>query len=197
VLRPPACTTAPVSADSTALPPREHPLQGADQRPPQRRMAPVGGRKRRLRAAPGRKPGRHCRPRRLPDAEGPRLCEGNVATDVAAPDVAEAITTAVRAFREAAGDDATGWDMAAATAEVRPESFGLLALLPCGKHHRVHWTAQPERIEIAAPHHRSQSASCLIAGVEHWGGSNASDRDRVPTRRRPTPGVSQARKASA
>jgi hypothetical protein len=36
-------------------------------------------------------------------------------------DVAEALTLAWRVFREAAGDDADGWDMATATAEVRPE----------------------------------------------------------------------------
>jgi hypothetical protein len=45
-----------------------------------------------------------------------------VAIAVAAPDVAGALTTAWRAFREAAGEDAAGWDMAAATAEVWPDS---------------------------------------------------------------------------
>ena len=40
---------------------------------------------------------------------------------VDAGDVAEALTLAWRVFTEAAGDDAAGWDMAAASAEVRPE----------------------------------------------------------------------------
>jgi len=53
---------------------------------------------------------------------GPDYVRVTVAIDVAAPDVAEALTTAWRAFREAAGDDAAGWDMAAATADVRPDS---------------------------------------------------------------------------
>jgi hypothetical protein len=39
---------------------------------------------------------------------------------VDARDVAEALTLAWRVFTEAAGDDAAGWDMAAASAEVRP-----------------------------------------------------------------------------
>jgi hypothetical protein len=45
-----------------------------------------------------------------------------VSAAVDAADVAEALTTAWDAFRQAAGDDITGWDMAAASAEVRPES---------------------------------------------------------------------------
>lgn len=40
---------------------------------------------------------------------------------VDAGDVAEALTVAWRVFTEATGDDAAGWDMAAAAAEVRPE----------------------------------------------------------------------------
>ena len=43
-----------------------------------------------------------------------------VALTVAAPDVAEALDQAWRAFRKAAGDDPAGWDMASVTAEVRP-----------------------------------------------------------------------------
>jgi hypothetical protein len=43
-----------------------------------------------------------------------------MAITVTAPDVAEALTAAWRAFREAAADDTAGWDMASATAEVRP-----------------------------------------------------------------------------
>jgi hypothetical protein len=38
-----------------------------------------------------------------------------------AADVAQALTAAWDAFRLAAGDDAAGWDMAAASAEIRPE----------------------------------------------------------------------------
>jgi hypothetical protein len=41
---------------------------------------------------------------------------------VTAPDVAEALTAGWDAFRQAAGDDEAGWDMAGATAEVRPEA---------------------------------------------------------------------------
>ena len=40
---------------------------------------------------------------------------------VEAGDLAEALTLALRVFTEAAGDDAAGWDRAAASAEVRPE----------------------------------------------------------------------------
>ena len=43
-----------------------------------------------------------------------------IAATVDAADVAEALDLAWQAFRKAAGDDAAGWDMAAATAEVRP-----------------------------------------------------------------------------
>jgi hypothetical protein len=41
---------------------------------------------------------------------------------VHAVNVAEAITAAWNAFRQAARDDAAGWDMAAASAEIRPEA---------------------------------------------------------------------------
>ena len=41
---------------------------------------------------------------------------------VDAADVAEALTAAWETFRQAAGDDTAGWDMAAASAEVRPEA---------------------------------------------------------------------------
>jgi hypothetical protein len=39
---------------------------------------------------------------------------------VSAPDVAEALGVAWRVFRQAAAGDLAGWDMAGATAEVRP-----------------------------------------------------------------------------
>ena len=42
------------------------------------------------------------------------------AAAVNAADVAEALTAAWDAFLQAAGDDAAGWDMAAASAEIRP-----------------------------------------------------------------------------
>ena len=41
---------------------------------------------------------------------------------VYAADVAEALTAAWETFRRAAGDDAAGWDMAAASAKIRPEA---------------------------------------------------------------------------
>jgi len=41
---------------------------------------------------------------------------------VDAADVAEALTAVWDAFRQASGDDAVGWDMAAASAEIRPEA---------------------------------------------------------------------------
>src|SRR5260370_20125758 len=44
-----------------------------------------------------------------------------VVITVSAPDVAQALTAAWRAFRKAAGDDAAGWDMASATAEIVPQ----------------------------------------------------------------------------
>ena len=43
---------------------------------------------------------------------------------VAATDVAEALATAWRTFQRAAGDDAHGWDITSAAAEVRPEEAG-------------------------------------------------------------------------
>ena len=44
-----------------------------------------------------------------------------VVMTVGAPDIAQALTAAWWVFRKAAGSDAAGWDMASATAEVRPE----------------------------------------------------------------------------
>jgi hypothetical protein len=44
-----------------------------------------------------------------------------IAAAVDAADVAGALTVAWDAFGQAAGDDAAGWDMAAASAEIRPE----------------------------------------------------------------------------
>jgi hypothetical protein len=44
-----------------------------------------------------------------------------ISVAVRAPDVAHALATAWWVFRKAASDDAAGWDMAAATAEVQPE----------------------------------------------------------------------------
>ncbi len=46
----------------------------------------------------------------------------SITAAVDAPDVAEALTAAWDAFRQAAGDGTAGWDMAAASAEVRPEA---------------------------------------------------------------------------
>jgi hypothetical protein len=43
-----------------------------------------------------------------------------VVATVVADDVAESLDLAWWAFREAAGDDLAGWDMAAASAEVQP-----------------------------------------------------------------------------
>ena len=42
---------------------------------------------------------------------------------IGAPDIAQALTAAWWVFRKAAGSDAAGWDMAGATAEVRPEDL--------------------------------------------------------------------------
>lgn len=44
-----------------------------------------------------------------------------IAMTVTAPDVAQALTAAWWTFRKAVGNDAEGWDMTGATAEVRPE----------------------------------------------------------------------------
>ena len=46
----------------------------------------------------------------------------SITAAVDAVDVAEALTAAWDVFRQAAGDDAAGWDMTAASAEVRPEA---------------------------------------------------------------------------
>jgi len=47
-----------------------------------------------------------------------------ITATVMADDIAAALDTAWRVFLKAAGDDTAGWDMAAATAEVRPGSTG-------------------------------------------------------------------------
>jgi hypothetical protein len=44
-----------------------------------------------------------------------------MAMTVIAPDIGQALTTAWWTFRKAVGNDTEGWDMASATAEVRPE----------------------------------------------------------------------------
>ena len=44
-----------------------------------------------------------------------------VVMTIGAPDIAQALTAAWWVFRKAAGSGAAGWDMASATAEVRPE----------------------------------------------------------------------------
>jgi hypothetical protein len=44
-----------------------------------------------------------------------------LAMTVAAADVADALTSAWRTLQQAARDDARGWDMSSAAAEVRPE----------------------------------------------------------------------------
>jgi hypothetical protein len=44
----------------------------------------------------------------------------NVTVTAAAADIACAVAVAWTAFRQAAGDDAAGWDLASATAEARP-----------------------------------------------------------------------------
>jgi len=43
-----------------------------------------------------------------------------IAMTVTAADPAQALTVAWRAFRKAAGDDLSGWDLAGASAEVSP-----------------------------------------------------------------------------
>jgi hypothetical protein len=50
-----------------------------------------------------------------------------VALAVAASDVADALSIAWDAFREAAGDDLAGWEVTAAAAEVRPGTGPALA----------------------------------------------------------------------
>jgi hypothetical protein len=52
-----------------------------------------------------------------------------LAVTVDAPDVAQALAAAWWVFRKAASDDSAGWDMAEATAEIRPEAGILPGLL--------------------------------------------------------------------
>jgi hypothetical protein len=61
---------------------------------------------------------------------GPDYVRVTLALTVAAPDVAQALTTAWWVFRKAADGDSEGWDMSSATAEVRPEEA--LAGAACG-----------------------------------------------------------------
>ena len=58
-----------------------------------------------------------------------------VAVTVAAADVADALAIAWEAFRGAAGDDLTGWEVAAAAAEVQPEP----PLTSAGGHTERRW----------------------------------------------------------
>ncbi len=75
--------------------------------------------------------------RRLATAESPAVVGAEIESEIRrgrdyvrvtitaavdAADVAEALTAVWDAFRQAAGDDAAGWDMAAASAEIRPEA---------------------------------------------------------------------------
>lgn len=74
---------------------------------------------------------------RLADLEGPAVAAPEIESEtrrgrdfvrvtitaaVSAADVAQALTAAWDTFCLAAGDDAAGWDMIAASAEVRPEA---------------------------------------------------------------------------
>lgn len=54
-------------------------------------------------------------------SRGPDYVRVTLAMTITAADVAEALTTAWWAFRSAARDDAAGWDMASAAAEVQPD----------------------------------------------------------------------------
>ena len=93
--------------------PREHPLHGADQRPRSggwRQWVPGSGTfERHLAGNPAVIAARIDSQTR----RGRDYVRVTAAIDVAAPDVAGALTTAWQAFREAVGDDAAGWDLAA------------------------------------------------------------------------------------
>jgi hypothetical protein len=75
--------------------------------------------------------------RRLGALEGPAVAAAEIESEtrrgrdyvrvtvtaaVDAVDIAAALTAAWDAFRQAAGDDAAGWDMTASSAEIRPEA---------------------------------------------------------------------------
>ena len=71
--------------------------------------------------------------RALADAADPAIASAEIASElrrgadyvrvtIVAMDVAGALTIAWDAFRSAARDDVTGWEVAAATAQVQPEA---------------------------------------------------------------------------
>jgi hypothetical protein len=70
-----------------------------------------------------------------------------VSVAVDAPDIAQALTAAWWMFRKAAGDDLAGWDLAEASAEVRPAD---LSRRPSARLHRWRWQG-PRRGRPAYP----------------------------------------------
>ncbi|MFY9931345.1 MAG: hypothetical protein WAK82_25435 [Streptosporangiaceae bacterium] len=85
--------------------------------------------------------------RALADSPGPGVSAAEIASElrrgadyvrvvialaVTGTDVADALAVAWEAFRDAAGKDLPGWEVTAASAEVRPEA-SLTAVAPAGK----------------------------------------------------------------
>jgi hypothetical protein len=68
-----------------------------------------------------------------------------ISVAVDAPDIAQALTAAWWMFRKAAGDDLAGWDLAEASAEVRPAD---LSGRPSARLHRWRWQG-PRRERLA------------------------------------------------
>jgi hypothetical protein len=100
-----------------------------------------------------------------------------IAMTVSAPDVAQALVTAWRAFRKAAGDDTAGWDMASASAEVRPEAplSGLVARQQAGgdQGHEDPDQYAGGRPPQPQPHPsaRREAGLALVASARHRGRS--------------------------
>ena len=86
---------------------------------------------------------------------------------VDAADVAEALTAAWDAFRQAAGDDTAGWDIAAASAEIRPEAQLSIMFAAAGVFSVPGLATEPaRRLTICARAGKDAVRSCLPS--YHW-----------------------------
>lgn len=123
--------------------------------------------------------------RRLAEQEGPSVTGPHIESEtrrgrdyvrirvsvtVGAADLGQAAVTAWRVFREAAGDDLTAWDLAAASAEIQPEEKGRLTRQP----YPARLMADPASMGVmAGPRGTAFAAAC--AGRTRGGepGANA------------------------
>jgi hypothetical protein len=82
-----------------------------------------------------------------------------IAITVIAPDVAQALAAAWWVFRKAVSDDAAGWDMADATADIRPDA----GLTPARPHLGVSGSCQMARLRARWTKNRSTGPPSQIS----------------------------------